>query len=210
MRTTTFLLTVAILFVTASAFAQVARINGVPGNSSLSVCEGSTFTLTASISTGDLVGDTYVWYEQVNGGTPDTVSTAATFTAPIDEPGTAEKDTSYFYTLVITRGGSNYYAFVTVLVNPKPTVGSVSVVNTPCGGAVEVTVNGLGTTFPLTVKLYASSSAVDDYSTAVLVSTKTNVTTPTTTITGTIPTGGVPRHLYLLIQNPSTGCLITK
>lgn len=101
----------------------VTPIPAAPTAPSVSICTGSTATLTATAP-----GGTYEWYDASSGGT--LLNTGASYTTPVLAA------TTIYYVQTTVSGCTSPRTAVTVTVNPIPVADIVPDVNAGCAGLV--------------------------------------------------------------------------
>jgi PKD repeat protein len=158
--------------------------------SQLTICSGNAITFDA---TGSTYQDTLLWY--FPGGTPTVLPSAPTASVTYSTPGTYD---AILYTI---GGGCSLFdsAFVSITVNPTPTI-SVSGNNTICNGAsTSLTASG-------------ASSLSWDPPTGLSATTGNNVTaTPTVTttyaITGTTGSCSNSTTITIYVDDPTVASI---
>ncbi|HVX50368.1 MAG TPA: hypothetical protein VHB48_09425, partial [Chitinophagaceae bacterium] len=133
----TFLLRVIKVVFTVSAFMLPAAALAQPGvpivSGNLSICSGSSATLTAS---GD-AGATFAWYSDAAG--VNLIAATATYVTPV-----LTSNATYYVQQIVNNTGSAIYQVV-VTVNSNPSVSAGNNIITCPGTGVTLTASGADT-----------------------------------------------------------------
>jgi gliding motility-associated-like protein len=170
---------------TASAIVIVNPIPVAPTAASVSICAGSTATLTATAP-----GGTYQWYNAPTGGT--LLQTGATYVTPV------LSTTTTYYVQTTSLGCTSPRTIVTVTVNPTPVAPTAPGTTICAGSTATLTATAPGGTY----QWYNAATGGTLLSTGAVFTTPALAATTTYYVQTTIAGCTSPRTAVTVIVNP--------